>query len=357
MYQITAICPACKKENIVSLDEKLLDKPVGGLYRVSIQHNCNDKPYTLTLYLDKDFKVRQQLYTPLVQAQQAFTSQIKDIVMCGLNNAGKTSIALRLQSANFEPPAPTQLYNIELLSTPLFELSVIDLGGQSAFRRYWSQFVANSSLVLWVIDQTDTSRFDESITEYRKILNVIPSDGSVPLVALLNKSDVPTSDEITEQGVVKHIIRSLPQNTKWAVFQTSAKTGEGLPQVFQWIQENLFGYSRSDPLTMHEIMFLTHLGKATRFHSNSLTDAQLIDYKLAIQTLSESILQHKLSDLFMNAENLLSRLCYGIKSLADQNKANNFVHYLFRSYLSSKNDEILLKFEDILSSFQEFGFS
>ena len=282
---------------------------------------------------------------------------LKKVVLMGLDNAGKTSIALRLQSANFEPPAPTQLYNIELLSTPLFELSVIDLGGQSAFRRYWAQFVANSSLVLWVIDQTDAFRFDESITEYRKILNVIPSDGSVSLVALLNKSDVPSSDEITENDVVKRIIHSLPQNTKWAVFQTSAKTGEGLPRVFQWIQENLFGYSRSDPLTMREIMFLTRLGKATRPHSHSLTDDQLIDYKRAIQTLSESILQHKLVDLFMNDENLVFRLCYEIKALTEQNKANDFVHYLFRSYLSSKNKEALLKFEDLLSSFQESGLS
>ncbi|MFX1250291.1 MAG: ADP-ribosylation factor-like protein [Promethearchaeota archaeon] len=353
MYQIIAVCPVCKKKETISVDEKLLGEPVGGLHRVSIQHNCNGKPYTLTLYLDKEFKVRQQLYTPLIQAQQAFTSQIKDIVMCGLNNAGKTSIALRLQSANFEPPAPTQLYNIELLSTPLFELSVIDLGGQSAFRRYWAQFVANSSLVLWVIDQTDESRFDESITEFQKILNVIPSDGSVPLVALLNKSDVPTSDKITEKDVIKHIIYSLPKNTKQAVFRTSAKTGEGLPEVFQWIQENLFGYSRSDPLTMSEVMFLTHLGKTARLYSNSLTDDYLIDYKRAIQTLSESILQHKLSDLFMNTEDLLSRLCSGITSLTEQSKANDFVHYLFRSYLSSKNNETLLKFENTLSLFQE----
>ncbi|MFX1534450.1 MAG: ADP-ribosylation factor-like protein [Promethearchaeota archaeon] len=298
MHQITAVCPDCKKKENASIDKKLLDDPVGGLYRVSIQHDCNGKPYTLTLYLDKEFKVRQQLYTPLIQVQQVSTSQIKDIVMCGLNNAGKTSIALRLQAPNFEPPTPTQLYNIELLSTPLFELSIIDLGGQSAFRRYWAQFVANSSLVLWVIDQTDVSRFDESITEYRKILNVIPSNGSVPLVALLNKSDVSTSNEITEKDVVENIIDSLPQNTKWAVFQTSAKTGEGLPQVFQWIQENLFGYSRSDPLTMREIILLTRLGKTARLYSNSLADNQLIDYKRAIQTLSESILQHKLSDFF-----------------------------------------------------------
>ncbi|MFX0095225.1 MAG: ADP-ribosylation factor-like protein, partial [Candidatus Hodarchaeota archaeon] len=353
LLQIPVICPYCRKREILVFDETILEKPVGGLYRVSSQHNCTDKQYTVTIYLDKKFKVRQQLYIPLLHAVSASTPLTKEIVMCGLDFAGKTSIALRLQSPYYTPPVPTQLYNIEILSTPLFELSVIDLGGQSSFRHIWPQFVSKCSLVLWVIDQSDRSRFDESAEECQKILKVLPPDGSIPLLALLNKSDIPTSDRITEQDVKEGIIPFLPPNTEWSIFQTSAKTGKGLPKVFHWVQTNLFGYSRADPPAMREVVLLTSLGKEARLVSKPLRGDQLLDYNRSIQTLTESILQHNLSDLFINAKDLIQQLCQSLKTLAEENKANDFLHYLFSSFLSTKKDEDLLNFNNLIPSFQD----
>lgn len=121
----------------------------------------------------------------------------KKVIMVGLDNAGKTSL-LNVMKGNFsalQDILPTKGVQREQLSLFGFPIISWDLGGQVQFRENWyfekpELYFTEASLMIYVIDIQDNSRFPESGAYLTHILEILRALGeNIPILIVLNKSD------------------------------------------------------------------------------------------------------------------------------------------------------------------------
>jgi len=164
--------------------------------------------------------------------QNLFKSRTKhaDITICGLDDAGKTTILRYLETGEFVDTTPTMGVNRETLHLPGLQINVFDLAGQEDFRNMWHSINEKSDGIVFVVDRANAMRFHEARDVFQSTLNAQLGNDLVLLV-LLNKRDVPDvinkSEFITQFG-----FQELP--FKWGIFETSARTGEGIFNAFKW---------------------------------------------------------------------------------------------------------------------------
>ena len=58
-----------------------------------------------------------------------------------------------------------QGFNIKSVQTSGFRLNVWDIGGQRKIRPYWRNYFDNTDVLIYVIDSSDTKRFEETEQE------------------------------------------------------------------------------------------------------------------------------------------------------------------------------------------------
>mmetsp|Transcript_86140 Transcript_86140/g.240898 ORF Transcript_86140/g.240898 Transcript_86140/m.240898 type:complete len:186 (+) Transcript_86140:97-654(+) len=156
------------------------------------------------------------------------------ILMLGLDNAGKTTILKTLSSEDISTIMPTQGFNIKSLVHGSFKLNVWDIGGQQSIRPYWSNYFKASDALVYVVDSSDSRRFDESTKELKELLGDEKLQG-VPLLVFANKQDIlqaVSAAEITEKLGLNDI-----SDRTWSIQACSAKSGEGLQEGMEWIVE------------------------------------------------------------------------------------------------------------------------
>ncbi|MBD3191238.1 MAG: GTP-binding protein [Candidatus Heimdallarchaeota archaeon] len=159
------------------------------------------------------------------------------MTICGLDNAGKTTIVNYLMTGEFTETEPTMGANRETLDLPKLQLGIIDLGGQEDFRGMWSEVNEKTNSFVYVVDSTDQQRLDETKEIFHNIVNTQLNE-NVPTLILLHKVDL--ENRITRADFVEHFeLASL--KFKWRCFETSAKTGYGIYPSFKWLVNELGG--------------------------------------------------------------------------------------------------------------------
>lgn len=156
----------------------------------------------------------------------------------GLDRAGKTSLLERLRQKKFVQTKRT--LNLNLLKFVLENVNLIawDLGGQIAFRRAWKNYLKEPDILIFVVDISDPDRVIEAKEELWRILNYNESQG-IPLLILGNKKDL--NQERLNKDIINELDLELIENRDWELYQTSAITGEGIYEGFQWIFNKIIG--------------------------------------------------------------------------------------------------------------------
>ncbi|MHA1154974.1 MAG: ADP-ribosylation factor family protein [Candidatus Heimdallarchaeota archaeon] len=159
------------------------------------------------------------------------------VTICGLDKAGKTAIINYLIHGEFKETTPTMGVNREVINFPKLQINIFDMGGQADFRPIWQEINEKTDALIYVIDSVDHMRFDETKTIFNDILdNQI--GGKIPVLILLNKKDLP--DRIAQVDLVKSFgLIETEYEIEWAVFETSAKTGDGIIEAFSWFKEKM----------------------------------------------------------------------------------------------------------------------
>ena len=119
------------------------------------------------------------------------------ILLLGLDNAGKTTLLHRLRTGNILNFPPTERPHLESFECEGVKFIGWDLGGHEAVRHLWNDYMPESSAVVFLIDASDTGRFDEVRDELDALIN----DGAVegaPIAILLNKSDLASAATIEQ---------------------------------------------------------------------------------------------------------------------------------------------------------------
>ncbi|NWQ64947.1 ARL14 protein, partial [Neopipo cinnamomea] len=167
-----------------------------------------------------------------------------NIVMLGLDSAGKSTLLYKLRYKDVFLTTPTVGFNVDMIETGRdFTLTFWDVGGQEKMRQVWSSFLEGTDGLLYVVDSSDNRRLEESRREFELILKN-ESIRNVPVVVLANKQDLPgalNAEEITRRFKMKKYC----SDRTWYVQPCCAITGEGLAEALQRVTTFAKQYSRS----------------------------------------------------------------------------------------------------------------
>ena len=161
----------------------------------------------------------------------SFSDRPSQILMVGLDAAGKTTVLYKLKMNETIATIPTIGFNVETVK-PVKNVSftVWDVGGQDKIRPLWRHYFSGAQGLIYVVDSSDRSRFDEAKNELDWILDSDEMVG-VPLVILANKQDLPRA--ATPSDLAMSLGLDKLRNRKWHVQGTSALSGDGIYEAMK----------------------------------------------------------------------------------------------------------------------------
>lgn len=130
-----------------------------------------------------------------------------NILMLGLDNAGKTTILYNMKLGEPVSTIPTIGFNVETITYKHLNLVVWDVGGQDRIRVLWRHYYENADALIFVVDACDKARFGEAEDELFKIMSDRNMQHLKGLVVLANKQDMPNATSAKEVGQMLNVTR------------------------------------------------------------------------------------------------------------------------------------------------------
>lgn len=205
------------------------------------------------------FHLALLLYTQYSRREQY------NILILGLDNAGKTSFLEHVKLLYPPPEAPKPKDTLEALKQKRIlptvgqnttvahfrldsgstNLKFWDLGGQRLLRSMWSRYYQLCHGIIFVIDSTDTDRFGECYDTLLEIAHdtLWTADGgalSVPVLMLANKQDLPQAVDLValKTGVFIDVVSQL-EATDLKLLPVSVLENKGLHESLEWLVTRL----------------------------------------------------------------------------------------------------------------------
>ncbi|XP_056264827.1 ADP-ribosylation factor-like 10 isoform X2 [Pseudoliparis swirei] len=123
----------------------------------------------------------------------------RKVLVLGLDGAGKSSMLQGLtpgeSAAKRRRCRPTRGFNFMSLNAPACQLDFLEIGGGEDLRRYWSDYLRKTHVLVYVVDSSDRSRLPLAKAELHRLLRVQPQ---LPVVVLGNKQDKPDAVSVSE---------------------------------------------------------------------------------------------------------------------------------------------------------------
>ncbi|NHI93820.1 MAG: GTP-binding protein [Candidatus Lokiarchaeota archaeon] len=219
-----------------------------------------------------------------------------NLVICGLDAAGKTSILNFLITGKSTETVPTMGVNYERFKLKNLEINMCDLGGQKVFRQFWGGVIDKSNSLIFVLDSTDRERVEEAKRELFESLKYISP--TLPILVLANKQDI--KDCMTTDEILKNFDLINLSNRMWHLEGTSAVTGKGLKESFLWLYERLTGEKIQKELTTHDILIFNRGGIPIVSKSKVFEEVELASgFLSAINTFASQITNQSLDTITM----------------------------------------------------------
>ena len=124
---------------------------------------------------------------------------------------------------------------------------MFDLGGHLAMRKIWRQHFMNIHGIVYVVDSSDSARFEESRKEFEEILKS-EELGEIPIVILANKIDKrearPEEELMSVFGLKEQTnfgtqIKETLQKKPVKLFSCSVVKKTGIQEAFDWLTTKL----------------------------------------------------------------------------------------------------------------------
>lgn len=152
------------------------------------------------------------------------------VILMGLDSAGKSTLLSRLLTGQVMETSPTIGFNVGSLDLDKkTSLTVWDIGGQKSMRPNWRFYLDGCKALVFVVDSSDLARMPEAQKALKKVLSYEELAG-VPLMVLANKKDLPNS--VTIREISTQLDLQSVSGRLWEVQACSALRGLGLLQAF-----------------------------------------------------------------------------------------------------------------------------
>ena len=114
----------------------------------------------------------------------------QNVLLLGLDGAGKTSIIARLLGDEVRTVLPTLGFSVRTftIGDRRVQIKLWDLGGRAAVRGYWPAYYRKAQAIAYVIDSTDRYRLQENSAMLQHLLDDEDLLG-MPLLVVANKQD------------------------------------------------------------------------------------------------------------------------------------------------------------------------
>ena len=160
------------------------------------------------------------------------------IVIIGLDSAGKTTIVNRMLRSEFVPTTRTLGVNYRTVKYREIEFSLIDLGGQEIYRNLlWQPSLENADAIVFVLDSADL-RISEASKAFWESMK---QNEEAPVLFIANKIDLEgaRSFDLIVQDL--DLTRATRSSRPVGLFRISAKTGENFYDAFDWLADVVTG--------------------------------------------------------------------------------------------------------------------
>ena len=162
---------------------------------------------------------------------------IYKILILGDATVGKTSILLRYIDNKFEIDSLSTLgvdvkYKYVTLNNKKIRMNIWDTAGQDRFKTIAKNYFKGANAVIFVFDVNHKN----TIEKIKFWINSVKDNSSNDIIEVIvgNKIDIEGKREVTKEQM-----KSLGQDVNIETFETSAKTGEGINEVFNYLVTNL----------------------------------------------------------------------------------------------------------------------
>ncbi|KAJ3447688.1 ras family-domain-containing protein [Anaeramoeba flamelloides] len=162
------------------------------------------------------------------------------IILLGQSGCGKTSIVMRWIDNSFTENTATTigaafyLKNL-MIDEKMISIRLWDTSGQERFKSLAPLYYREAAGVILVLDIQDPLSFEKLeywMNELRTNCN------SLPIIGLAaNKYDLFT-DQQQQQEIFEKATK-FAKNINAQIFQTSAKTGEGVEEIFEYVAKSV----------------------------------------------------------------------------------------------------------------------
>jgi ADP-ribosylation factor 1/2 len=154
------------------------------------------------------------------------------LAMIGLDTAGKTTLLYKFKLGEVITTLPTIGFNVETVTYKNLNFTVWDIGGQNKIRLLWRHYFHGTQGIVFVVDSTDSERFEEAKNELMKVLQ----DEELRTAKVLiyaNKQDLPRS--VSPTVIVEKLGLASLSSHQWHLQSASALTGEGIYEGLEWL--------------------------------------------------------------------------------------------------------------------------
>ncbi|AAZ13270.1 ADP-ribosylation factor, putative [Trypanosoma equiperdum] len=166
------------------------------------------------------------------------------VVMCGLDNSGKTTIINQVKPAQSSSKHITATvgYNVETFEKGRVAFTVFDMGGAKKFRGLWETYYDNIDAVIFVVDSSDHLRLCvvkseiQAMLKHEDIRRELPGGGRVPFLFFANKMDAAGAKTAAELVEILDLT-TLMGDHPFVIFASNALKGTGVHEGFSWLQE------------------------------------------------------------------------------------------------------------------------
>jgi len=159
------------------------------------------------------------------------------LLMLGLDAAGKTTVLYKLKLGEVITTIPTVGFNVEQVAYRNVDFTVWDVGGQDKLRPLWRHYYQGTQGLVFVVDSTDTARFEEAALElYRLLDDDALRDAAVLILA--NKQDMHGAASVTEVATKMELSR-YSKTHEWFIQPCSALQSQGLFEGLDWLAQTL----------------------------------------------------------------------------------------------------------------------
>ena len=181
---------------------------------------------------------------------------IAKIILIGDYGVGKTNLRRKLLGVQFQDiynkTIGVEISHLDISKEDIhFTLSIWDLAGDIDFLRIRSSYFSNSSAMIFVFDTTKVINEETTKLWIKDIKENIAQKTALTLV--INKIDL-ENRVLTPESLsgIKQELLDFEMISDVLIFETSAKTGDGVSNILDWIVSTLLKDVRQEMILKEE---------------------------------------------------------------------------------------------------------